>query len=143
MAKQSETAVTAANRRAILEALRKLGDAAEPISVEAVEAGGKVFAEEMKRRAPVDTGSMKSRIEPKVRKKKGWVSTLAGAPPESVFTEYGFIHNRTKKRIEAKPWIRPAFEAKADEVEKAVMDKLKKGIEEAAKREAGSEDAGS
>ena len=128
-------------RRAILQALIDLADAAPEIAEEAVKDGVKIFETEVRRRAPVDTGALKSRIKTSVKRKAANVTAAVNTPPESVFTEYGFMHKRSGKRIEAQPWIRPAFESKATEVEKTALDRMAQGIEDAARTAAGDEDA--
>lgn len=141
MASQPKAFVT--GRRAILQALIELGDAAPEIAEAAVTEGVKVFAVEISRRAPVDSGDLKRRINTRVKRKSSNVTAAVNTPPEAVFTEYGFMHKRSGKRVEAKPWIRPSFELKADEVEKITLDKMAKGIEAAAQKAAGDDDAAS
>lgn len=138
MASQPKATVT--GRRAILKALIALGDEAPEIAEAAVKDGIKTFEVEIFQRAPMDTGDLKKRISSRVTRKAGSVTAAVNTPPESVFTEYGFMHKRSGKRISAQPWIRPGFEAKADQVEKEALTSMAKGIEDAARRNAGSED---
>ena len=141
MASQPKAFVT--GRRAILEALIALGDEAPEIAEAAVKGGIKTFEIEIFQRAPVASGDLKKRIRSTVTRKAANVTAAVNTPPESVFTEYGFMHKRSGKRIAAQPWIRPGFEAKADEVEKDVLRDMAKGIEDAARRNAGDENADS
>jgi len=140
MASQPKAFVT--GRRAVLKALLELGEAAPEIAEAAVTEGVKPFKTEMDRRAPVDSGSMKSRINIRVKRKSTNVTASVNTPPEAVFTEYGFIHKRSGKRVEAKPWIRPSFDLKVGDVEKDTLEHMAKGIEAAAAKAAGGEDDG-
>ena len=139
MASPFETTIT--GRKAIITALRAIGDKGRDIAEDAVVAGVKVFEDEVRRRAPVDSGSMKRRIKTGLTRKETRVSARVITPPEAVFTEYGFIHKPGNKRVPAQPWIRPAFESKAAEVEKQVLNTMIKKIEETARANAGGGDA--
>lgn len=136
---------TVTGRRAVLEALRAIGEEADPIVEEAVRVGGYTFSDEVRRRAPVGdgtkrpAGTMKGKIRPNLKKKGGYVSSHVIVSPESVFTEYGFMHKRSGKRVAAKPFIRPAFEAKAPQVEKDALAFMAAKIAAVAAREANAD----
>lgn len=129
-------------RKAVLQALRAIGDAAEAIVEEAVLIGGMTFRDEVHRRAPVGdgkkrpAGTLKGRIRWNLKKKRDYVSVHVITPPEAVFPEYGFLHKRSGKRIAPKPFIRPAFEQKAPQVEKEALAFMASKIAAAAAREA-------
>lgn len=133
---------TVTGRKAVLQALRTLGEAADAIVEEAVLVGGWTFRDEVHRRAPVGdgtkrpAGTLKGRIRSNLKKKQGYVSSHVITPPEAVFPEYGFIHKRSGKRIAPKPFIRPAFEAKAPQVEKDALAFMAAKIASTAAREA-------
>lgn len=133
---------TVTGRKAVLEALRAVGAAADAIVVEAVLIGGMTFRDEVHRRAPVGdgtkrpAGTLKSKIRANLKKKRGYVSSHVITPPEAVFPEYGFLHARSGKRIAPKPFIRPAFEAKAPQVEQDALAFMAAKLEAVAAREA-------
>lgn len=134
---------TVTGRKAVLQALRAIGDGAEDIVVEAVTRGVDTFKAEVVRRAPVGdgskraAGSMRSKIGVNVKRKNGYASAHVITPPEAVFTEYGFLHARSGKRIPAEPWIRPSFDSKAPQVEAAALAFMAGRIESLAQQEAG------
>lgn len=134
---------TVTGRKAVLEALRAIGEGAEEIVVEAVKRGGETFRAEVARRAPVGdgrkraAGTLRSKIGLSVKRKSGYASAHVITPPESVFTEYGFLHKRSGRRIPAEPWIRPGFDTKAPQVEAAALAFMAARIENLAAQEAG------
>jgi hypothetical protein len=130
-------------RRAIIEALYALGEEAPAIAEAAAVDGVKTFEIAIFQRAPVDSGDTKKRIKTTVKRTASKVEAAVNTPPQAVFTEYGFMHKRSGKRIAAQPWIRPGFDSKVDEVEKTALQEIAKGIEASAKRNAGDENADS
>lgn len=143
MASPLKASVT--GRKAVLQALRAIGDAAEPIVEEAVLIGGMTFRDEVHRRAPVGdgtkrpAGTLKGKIRWNLKKKSGYVSVHVITPPEAVFPEYGFLHKRSGKRIAPKPFIRPAFDQKAPQVEKDALSFMARKLEAKAAQEANSD----
>jgi len=128
-------------RAEVLQALRKLGDRAPAMAVAAVKKAAPIFSDEIRRRAPVRTGLLKANISEKVTSTRKVViarsGPLKGIPDgRAVFTEYGFLHNRTGKRIPPRPFMRPAFESKKGEVEASVVETLSEEIARTARASA-------
>lgn len=141
----SQPSFKVSGRAAIIKALRGLDAAAPEIIKGAVTDGLQVYEKEVRRRAPRprkqsigprQTPPIRTNIKSRVRKKDTAVTGLVITPPNSVFTEYGFLHVRSGKRIEAKPWIRPAFEAKTPDAERVTLEKMQRGIEDHVRRNA-------
>ncbi len=119
--------------RGLDEAIAKcksLTSAMEAKDVEKVLVKGmRTVRDEAKRRVPVRTGLLKSAIKAKIGKRKG--KYVAGAfsavdfkrAPHAYLVEYGTRHSR------AKPYFRPAWDTKQDEVRKQIEDDLRALIE--------------
>jgi HK97 gp10 family phage protein len=101
---------------------------------QSLRAGAKVLAKEVKEEAPEDTGKLKASVKLKAgKRKKDVISILVDVSGghETAFVasvEYGNLENK------ARPFIRPSFEKKKDEVRDLVLDRMKHGIESQGER---------
>lgn len=112
----------------------------EKVIVDGLKAGGRVIADDMRRRVPVDTGALKRAIT--VRKatrrqlRQGTGTVVAGfRPPRSRIAhlvEFG------TSRTAAQPFIRPALETKANEAIRVIGAAFGRAIEKAAADLAGT-----
>ncbi len=91
--------------------------------------GMRVVRDEAKRRVPVKTGLLKSAIKARIGKRRG--KYVAGAfaaveykkAPHAYLVEYGTRHSQ------AKPYFRPSWDTKKDEVKKQIEEDLRKLLE--------------
>ncbi|MFO8012125.1 MAG: HK97 gp10 family phage protein [Phycisphaerae bacterium] len=108
----------------------------------AVREGAKIVREEAERRCPVATGRLRRTLtQRKGRQRRGsytvavqhnWKRYYGQVPFYGGFVEYG------TRRMPARPYMRPAADAKQDEAGRAVIQSLQEGIErEAAKMRGG------
>ena len=127
----------------------------------AVRAGSSVIIKEMRRRAPVETGSLKKALGQKVKNYRGsgTVTSIVGARSKRYETakgkrnpayyahliELGVKPHRTGKKkfgyrrgrgmhpgFRAQPFMRPAWDAAAPRARKATIDKMKQVFEKEA-----------
>lgn len=115
------------------EAVRRVQSlmyALEAKEVEKVlEKGMREVRDEAKRRVPVRTGLLKSAIKARIGKRRGRFVANAFAAvdykkaPHAYLVEYGTRHSQ------AKPYFRPAWDAKKDEVKKQIEEDLRKLLE--------------
>lgn len=113
----------------------------------AVRAGGSAIVKEMRMRAPVETGSLKKSIGQKVKnyRRAGVVAAIIGARSKRYETrrgmrnpayyahliELGVKPHRLGRRggvhpgFNARPFMRPAWDAAAPRAREAVIDKMK------------------
>lgn len=115
------------------EAVRRVQSITSSLEAREVEKvlskGMRVIRDEAKQRVPVRTGLLKSAIKARIGKRKG--KYVAGAfsavdfkrAPHAYLVEYGTRHSR------AKPYFRPAWDTKKDEVKKQIEDDLRALIE--------------
>lgn len=130
-------------------ALKKLpAKVQRKVTRQAVSAGATPITKEMRRRAPVATGATQLSIRRKTKtdKKTGTIFAIIGAdtrvrqttPREHVPARIVHILEKGSIRMAARPFMRPAFEAKQSEAEAKIRAKLGQGIErEAAKLKGG------
>jgi len=99
---------------------------------QALRAGARVIAKEAKLRAPVDTGTLRSKIKVwALKRSRTRIGVLVGTSAKDytgnqfygAFAEYG------TKDIPAKPYLGPAADAKGSEAAKVVEKTLAEGIE--------------
>jgi len=129
----------------------------------ALNAGARVYADDMKVNAPKDTGTLKKSIRVSSRITKGAVESYAkvGGQGSKAFyahmVEYGtnahVINAKTPKGLKfkyngmwvntmqvlhtgaiAKPFVRPAFDNKSDEATQAVAGKIRERLSEQFKK---------
>jgi len=110
-------------------ALKRVGDRATGLLLrDAVQKGADVIAEEAKRKAPRRSGALAEGIHGEV------VTSKQGQAVADVsFNKkqwYGGLVEKGTKNMPAKPFIRPAFDEKADEAEEAVADFLWHALED-------------
>lgn len=106
---------------------------------EALVAGGEVIAEEARRLVPVRTGTLRDSIvvasgdldASAVTLKHGLAKVQIG-PDERGF--YGHLVEFGTYRSAAKPFMRPAFDAKKAEAMEIVTEHLSRAFEQAARR---------
>lgn len=105
------------------KALRSVGDRVTgKILRNAAEKGSEVIAEEAKRLAPRDTGALAEGIGYKDhRLQQGRAQVNIGIGKGEW---YGMLVELGTEKMPAKPFLRPAFDAKADEATKVVQDAL-------------------
>lgn len=126
--------------------LRGLGEALKALPKElaskrggplsrALGQGANVLVEAIEERAPVDEGTLRDSVRQKrdpnpqdvTERRIVYVSRRAWW---AMFVEFGTV------KQQAQPFVRPAFEAKKYDVLARIVEALKKGIENAAKRAA-------
>lgn len=115
------------------EAVRRVQSITSSLEAREVEKvlskGMRVIRDEAKQRVPVKSGRLKSAIKARIGKRRG--KFVAGAfsavdfkrAPHAYLVEYGTRHSR------AKPYFRPAWDTKKDEVKKQIEDDLRALIE--------------
>lgn len=102
----------------------------------AVRAGSSVIIKEMRRRAPVDTGSLKKALGQKVKtyRRSKTVVSIVGARSILYQTSKGkrnpanYAHLPelgTKRGVKAMPFMRPAWDAAAPDARLAAINKMK------------------
>jgi HK97 gp10 family phage protein len=110
-------------------ALKRIGDRATGILLrEAVQKGADIIADEAKRLAPKDTGALAAGIHAEIT-----TSKQGQAVADVSFNKkqwYGGLVEKGTKNIPAHPYIRPAFDTKADEAEEAVARYLWDALED-------------
>lgn len=95
----------------------------------ALSKGMRVVRDEAKRRVPVKTGLLKSAIKARIGKRRGkYVASAFAAvdykkAPHAYLVEYGTRHSQ------AKPYFRPAWDTKKDQVKKQIEEDLRKLLE--------------
>lgn len=111
------------------KALKRIGDRATGLLLkEAVQKGADIIADEAKRLAPRDTGALADGIHAEVT-----TSKQGQAVADVSFNKkqwYGALVEKGTKNTPAQPYIRPAFDTKADEAEEAVADFLWHALED-------------
>lgn len=115
------------------EAVRKVRSLTSSLEAREVEKilskGMRVVRDEAKQRVPVKSGKLKSAIKARIGKRRG--KFVAGAfsavdfkkAPHAYLVEYGTRHSR------AKPYFRPAWDTKKDQVKKQIEDDLRDLLE--------------
>ncbi len=110
--------------------VRSLTSSLEAREVEKILSKGmRVVRDEAKQRVPVRTGLLKSAIKARIGKRRG--KFVAGAfsavdfkkAPHAYLVEYGTRHSQ------AKPYFRPAWDTKKDQVKKQIEEDLRKLLE--------------
>lgn len=81
---------------------------------------GKILMEAAKRYAPVDTGTLKKSIKVRAlkRNRRGDVGVVVGTSQREFVGDlfYGAMVEYGTSKMEAKPYMRPAYEEKKDEI---------------------------
>lgn len=104
-------------------ALKRIGDRATGILLrEAVQKGADIVADEAKRLAPKDTGALAEGIHAEVTTSKQGQAAADISHHRKQW--YGGLVEKGTKNSPAQPFLRPAFDATADEAEKVVADYL-------------------
>lgn len=109
-------------------ALRGMRDRASGFTLqEAAREGAQVIADEASRQAPKDEGDLSEGIRARaaVRQQIGRARIDVG-PTRDVF--YGMFSELGTSHEPAKPWLRPAFDAKREEATRVVREALKKAL---------------
>lgn len=124
-------------------ALRQLGNRVERVLEGAVRQAARVVATEARGRAPVDTGTLRRSIT------AAKLESLAVAG--SMFVDYGVGVERNKtfrnadgyyarflefgtKKMSARPWLRPALDARAQEVQQVIERTIRRAAERVGRR---------
>lgn len=98
----------------------------------ALKAGGKIIAKEAKIRAPVDTGELKSKIKVwALKRSRKRIGVLVGTSAKEYTGDQfcgAFVEHGTSK-MEPRPWLGPAIEAKRAEATAAVEREMAAGID--------------
>ena len=118
----------------LIEALRKLGQAADAVAAEAVTAGAEIVKAEIERRAPRDSGDLVTGLEVK---RGRWKTAGANAvvtikSREQVYAFYLEFGAPTRSRggpLPKQPFIRPAYDQTREAAEAAVVARLKKVLD--------------
>jgi HK97 gp10 family phage protein len=111
------------------EALRDVGDSVTGIIVrQAAEAGANVIAEEAQRLAPVDEGDLRDSIKAKPRRIQQGRAQFEIGPGGDAW--YGKLVELGTEKMPAKPYLRPAFDAKQEEAQQAVADAIRAALED-------------
>lgn len=112
--------------KALIKALKRLGDEAERVIGPATMAGAEIVKAEIERRAPVDSGELKAQG---FRIKRGSMTegaynaviTLTERLFEYAFyIEFGVKNRKRGGTLPARPFIRRAFMAKRKEAQEAI-----------------------
>ncbi len=91
-------------------------------------AGAKLLADEIRSRAPVETGRTKRSVKVRAgRRKKGFISTNVVISGGHDGPFIGFVEFGTKDQ-EANPFIRGSAMARESDVVEAIVDGINKGI---------------
>lgn len=107
------------------EALRELSDrAGGKIVKEAAEAGAEVIRTEASRLAPRDTGLLAESQTDRPHRLQIGRSQIDIGPSKDAW--YGRLLELGTKKMSAKPFLRPALDARKDEAIAAVRDVLKR-----------------
>jgi len=97
----------------------------------AMREGAKVLLNEARARVPVRTGNLKKSLGINTRTKKGniemYVSPRKGGKYDGY---YGLFVELGTKKMSARPFLRPAFEAKGEEAVKVFRNTLKRLLDE-------------
>jgi len=115
------------------EAVRRVRSLTSSLEAKEVEQvlvkGMRVVRDEAKQRVPVRTGLLKSAIKARIGKRRGKFVASAFAAvdykkaPHAYLVEYGTRHSQ------AKPYFRPAWDSKKDQVKKQIEEDLRKLLE--------------
>lgn len=118
----------------IIRKLKALGDKAQSVIGPATKAGAEVVKAEIEARAPEDSGDLKNEgFETKPGSMRdeaaNTVVTLSDRSFERAFwQEFGAPDRERGGTLPARPFIRPAFEAKKDQAAKTVEAALKRAL---------------
>jgi HK97 gp10 family phage protein len=97
--------------------------------LEAATAGGKVVAEEASRRAPKDSGDLAKSIDARaIKTAQVGRAQIDIGPTRDAW--YGRLVELGTVKMRAKPFLRPAFDAKAEEATNEVAAQLRKALRE-------------
>lgn len=88
--------------------------------------GANVVRDEARAKAPVRTGNLKRRIRTRERREENGDLRFAIEVPRSAF--YGRFLEYGTSKMAAKPFLRPAAEAKTEEAVTAMRDALQEAI---------------
>lgn len=108
-------------------ALEKKGDKAKDVLEDVVLAGAEVIRDEMSQRAPRRTGELAEKIITETLEKTNTKAEAGIGPDESVAWRARFLEFGTKN-MEAEPFVFPAFEAKKDEAEREMANRLRREL---------------
>lgn len=121
-----------AGQKELLENMENLSEEIRnSAKTEAIMAAAEIVKEDASRRAPVDTGDLKDSIIVEIVKNNELVTEAKVGPNRkafySMFVEYG------TRNIQAKPYLRPAFDENEDKINEAITQKLQEAIKKAVK----------
>jgi HK97 gp10 family phage protein len=138
------------NLNGLEEKLQELGPKfAKKALRKALAASGDYWVAEMKARVPVDSGDLRESIDKKIKMKRG----KGGAPSSATVSVgptfgktprqpgdgsqqpgvYGMFEEFGTKRQSPQPFVRPTFDATADQVVSIFVDVLRGDLEDVAK----------
>lgn len=110
-------------------ALRSVGDRATGLVLkQAAEAGAQVIADEAKRLAPRDTGALAEGIGIQPGRMQQGRAQFNIGPGKREW--YGELVELGTEKMTAKPFLRPAFDAKAEEAKDKVAEVLRDALRE-------------
>lgn len=122
MAKKNAT-VHLDGAEALNNALRSVGDRAGGLTLKrAAQAGADIIAEEAKRLAPRDSGDLAEGIAAEPGRIQAGRAVMNIAPNKRQW--YGRLVELGTEKMAAKPYLRPAFDAKSEEATEAVRQVL-------------------
>lgn len=108
-----KTILTTKGFDAYLEALAKAGADVDAAAEEALREGGDVLVEGMRRRAPVRTGNLKSKIRARGPFREGgyhYVEVGLPGDTDAETARYGQVMEYGSSSVSAQPFIRPALD---------------------------------
>lgn len=110
-------------------ALKAVGDRTTGQLLEkAVRAGAELIAEEARRMAPRDSGDLAEGITVEPTRLQQGRAQIDIGPGKREW--YGRLVELGTEKMAAKPFLRPAFDTKADEARDAVANVLRKALKE-------------
>ena len=114
---------------ALNEALRAVGGKVSGLLLQkAAKAGAEVIAEEAARLAPKDTGALSDGIVAEAGRLQQGRAQINVGPGKDEW--YGAKQEFGTERMPAQPFLRPAFDAKAEEAQKAVENVLRDALKD-------------
>lgn len=112
-----------ARRQNISGILRQYGERAAQAAREALLENGETVAEEARRRCPVDTGNLRDSIHVE-RKGDNVVRIVADAQSDDGY----YYGRRIEYAPDGQPFMRPALDAKRDEIKQHTLEKIRAAI---------------
>lgn len=115
------------------EAVRRVRSLTSSLEAKEVEQvlvkGMRVVRDEAKQRVPVRTGLLKSAIKARIGKRRGKFVANAFAAVDYKKAPHAYLVEYGTRRSQAKPYFRPAWDNKKDQVKKQIEEDLRKLLE--------------